>query len=279
VRKWKRRLCNLYGYVRATIQVTGSWTSLHAQWLIGVRVLVVDDSAVNREVAQGILQSQGAIVSTCSDGRAALVYVRTHHQELDVVLMDVQMPVLDGNEATRLIRCDVNLQELPIVALTAGALVSERLRALKSGMNDILTKPFDPQMLIRKVRYFAEQLRGVPIPIALFDRGGSDQDADKPVLSCIDASAVRRMFGDDLPLFKSSLSHLLRDYATFAMPTSASLDDQTSRNQLTARVHELRGGAGLVGAIRVMRLAGAVETALEQGRSSAGLAPPADIEG
>jgi CheY-like chemotaxis protein len=103
---------------------------LHAQWLIGVRVLVVDDdSAMNLEIAQGILQSQGAIVTTCSDGRKAVEHLRVHHQQLDVVLIDVQMPIMDGNEATRLIRSELNLRTLAIVALTAGVLVSERQRA------------------------------------------------------------------------------------------------------------------------------------------------------
>jgi PAS domain S-box-containing protein len=240
---------------------------LHAQWLIGVRVLVVDDSAVNREVAQGILRSQGAIVSTCSDGRAAVEYVRAHHRELDVVLMDVQMSIMDGNEATELIRGELNLRVLPIVALTAGALVSERQRALKAGMNDIVTKPFDPQVLIRKVRYLVEQTRNEPIPIAVLDRRRGLQPAVEPLIPSIDADVVQRMFGQDLTLFTSALSRMLRDYVDFAEPISAPLGDQVVRSQLTARVHELRGSAGLMGAMGVMHLAGTAETALEQGRS------------
>jgi len=110
-----------------------NFDELRAQWLAGVRVLVVDDSDINLEVAQRILEKQGAIVTTCSDGLAALEHVRAHHQTLDVVLMDVQMPTLDGNEATRRIRGELQLMTLPIVALTAGALVGERQRALEAG--------------------------------------------------------------------------------------------------------------------------------------------------
>jgi HPt (histidine-containing phosphotransfer) domain-containing protein len=153
------------------------------------------------------------------------------------------------------------------VALTAGALVSERQRALKAGMNDIVTKPFDPQVLIRKVRYLVEQTRNEPIPIAVLDRRRGLQPAVEPLIPSIDADVVQRMFGQDLTLFTSALSRMLRDYVDFAEPISAPLGDQVVRSQLTARVHELRGSAGLMGAMGVMHLAGTAETALEQGRS------------
>jgi CheY-like chemotaxis protein len=141
---------------------------LDAQWLAGVRVLVVDDSNVNLEVAQRILEKQGAIVTTCSDGLKAVEGVRAD-QSLDNVLMDVQMPSLDGNEATRRIRKELSLQRLPIVALTAGALVGERQRALEAGMNDFISKPFDPPALIRKLRRLVEEARGEPIPVVILD--------------------------------------------------------------------------------------------------------------
>ncbi len=240
--------------------------TLNTKWLVGVRVLVVDDSPLNREVAQAILQNQGAIVTTCSDGRKAVEHVRAHHRELDVVLMDVQMPILDGNEATQLIRGELKLQNLPIIALTAGALASERQRALKAGMNDIVTKPFDPQLLIRKVRYLVEQTRDAPIPIATLDRKRNPRHAAGPLISSLDGGVVRQMFGEDLSLFKSALSRLLKDFAEFAGPICAAVDDESARSKLKARVHELRGSAGLIGANRVMRIAGEVETALEEGR-------------
>jgi CheY-like chemotaxis protein len=80
-----------------------------------------------------------------ADGRSALAHLRTRRQHVDLVLMDVQMPALDGNEVTRRIRRELRLDALPIVALTAGALVGERQRSFDAGMNDFVSKPFDPR--------------------------------------------------------------------------------------------------------------------------------------
>jgi PAS domain S-box-containing protein len=245
-----------------------NFDELHAQWLAGVRVLVVDDSDINLEVAQRILEKQGATVTTCSDGLAALEQVRANSQRLDIVLMDVQMPTLDGNEATRRIRTDLQLKTLPIVALTAGALVAERQRALEAGMNDFISKPFDPQALIRKVRRLVEEARGEPIPMVILDAQLTLSSTDRPkLMPSIDAGIVQQMFGDDLTLFKSLLARLLQEYTDLAVPVSVCPDDQTLRAQLTGRTHKLKGSAGMIGATEIMRLAGATEKALNQGRS------------
>jgi PAS domain S-box-containing protein len=239
---------------------------LHAQWLAGVRVLVVDDGDINLQVARGILEKQGATVTTCTDGGAALAHVRAHHEQLDVVLMDVQMPVLDGNEATRRIRGELQLQTLPIVALTAGALVGERQRSLEAGMNDFVSKPFDPEALIRKVRRLVERARGEPIPIVVLDTKPAGHAVDGPNMSSIDAGVVKQMLGDDLSLFKSLLARMLRDCADLALPICVSPDDQTTRSQLQGRTHKLKGSAGMIGATKVMLLAGAAEEALQECR-------------
>jgi PAS domain S-box-containing protein len=243
---------------------------LSAHWLAGVCALVVDDSDINLEVAQRILEKQGATVTTCSNGLAAIEYLRVHAKLLDVVLMDVQMPILDGNEATRRIRAELQLKTLPIVALTAGALVGERQRALEAGMNDFISKPFDPQALIRKVRRLVEGARGEPIPMVFLDTKPTRHTVDRPLIPSIDAGVVQQMFGDDLALFESLLVRILRDFGDLALPIVVSCDDQAGRGLIQARAHKLKGSAGMIGATKVMRLAGAAETALREGR-------PADI--
>jgi CheY-like chemotaxis protein/HPt (histidine-containing phosphotransfer) domain-containing protein len=256
---------------RERLLQTTNFDDRHAQWLANVRVLVVDDSDINLEVARRILTKQGAIVACCSDGKAAVDYVRAHHRQLDVVLMDVQMPILDGNAATRQIRQETDSKALPIIALTAGALVGERQRSLESGMNDFISKPFDPLTLIRKVRYLVEQARGEPIAMVILDSKPARHAAGGPIMPSIDAGVVQQMFGDDTSLFESLLLRLLRDYADFALPIVVSPDDHAARDELRLRTHKLKGSAGMIGATNLARLAGAAETALQHARPVDGI--------
>ena len=125
--------------------------------LTDVRILVVDDSEFNREIAQCILLNEGAIVTTHSDGQQALDQLRATPHAFDIVLMDVQMPRMDGNEATSRIRGELGLNDLPVIALTAGALLVERQRALDAGMSDFVSKPLDPDTLVRLVRRHVDE--------------------------------------------------------------------------------------------------------------------------
>ena len=124
--------------------------------LEGVRVLLVDDSAINLDVGRAVLGSEGAQVHVATDGAEAVQMLRAEPGAFDLVLMDVQMPGMDGHEATRRIRREPALAGLPVIALTAGALSSERERAIEAGMNDFITKPFDAEAMIESVRAHAE---------------------------------------------------------------------------------------------------------------------------
>jgi PAS domain S-box-containing protein len=118
--------------------------------LAGARVLMVEDNAVNMLIAVAMLERWGVVVVQAQDGRQALAAVHTaadEGQPFDAVLMDVQMPVMSGHEATRALRATTAGRRLPVIALTAAALVSERDEALASGMDDFLTKPIDAERL------------------------------------------------------------------------------------------------------------------------------------
>jgi CheY-like chemotaxis protein len=118
--------------------------------LAGLRVLMVEDNPVNMLIAVALLEQWGVVVAQASNGAQAVAAVDAQADAgtpYDLVLMDVQMPVLGGYDATRTLRRRHAAEALPVVALTAAALTSEREEALASGMNDFLTKPIDAQRL------------------------------------------------------------------------------------------------------------------------------------
>ena len=116
--------------------------------IAGARVLVVEDNEINQQVAQEILEGFGLRVEIATNGKEAVDMVTKDESRFEAVLMDLQMPEMDGLEATRFIRKTLNNSALPIIAMTAHALESERDNCLKAGMNDYVSKPVDPDRLL-----------------------------------------------------------------------------------------------------------------------------------
>ena len=127
--------------------------------LRGARILLAEDNVVNTLVAEAILKQWGAQVTAVSNGADALEAVVREHGAFDAVLMDLQMPVLGGIDATIAIRQRHGPTELPIIALTADVLVSERESALRHGMNDFLSKPIDPDRLAHALARWVRRAR------------------------------------------------------------------------------------------------------------------------
>jgi hypothetical protein len=116
--------------------------------LLGLRVLVVEDNKINQMVAKGLLSKEGADITLVENGQLGVQAVATAQPPFDVVLMDVQMPVMDGYAATRAIRQELGLTVLPIVAMTANAMASDRAACMAAGMNDHVGKPFELDHLV-----------------------------------------------------------------------------------------------------------------------------------
>jgi len=230
--------------------------------LDGVRVLVVDDSDINLEVAKRILELKGARVGLAVNGQAAFLCLQAEPDAFDVVLMDVQMPLMDGLTATRLIRGELGLADLPIIALTAGALSSERPKVIAAGMNDFITKPFEPRELVRsvrdQVRRFQERRNIRPPPAA-----APNVMSAWPSMDGIDYVRVRALLGDDAGLFRSLLGKLISDFAGVTLSATGSERDALIGHG--ARMHKLRGSAGILGLKVVQQLATAIEGACEAG--------------
>lgn len=140
----------------------------HRQFFSLKKVLVVEDNLMNQKLTSIILQNEGFEVTVARNGRKALEYLK--EKPADLILMDIQMPVMDGYKTTQLIRDELHLAT-PIIAMTAHALSGEREKCLQAGMNDYLAKPFKEPDLLDKIAYWALQLNG----------NGSPHTADSPV--------------------------------------------------------------------------------------------------
>ena len=239
-------------------------TPTGASELLGVRVLVVDDSAVNRAVARRILELSGARVTLACDGQEAIDRLLAKPGAFDVVLMDVQMPVLDGLEATRRIRLEPALAGLPVIALTAGALSSAHEHALAAGMNDFITKPFEVETLLASILRHVAPAPLLPKP-AFGDALAKPERRAWPQIAGIDMADARTRLVDDHTLFLTMLEQLLDEYSNIAIP--ALDDDSVALAVHAARLHRLGGSAGMLGAKSVCRLARAAEAACGAGNA------------
>ena len=242
--------------------------AMQGQWLLDMRILLVDDSDINLEVASRMLQREGATVEICTNGQEALhalTAMKDTGAHFDAVLMDVQMPVMDGYEATRRARAQLGLTDLPIIALTAGALDEERRRANAAGMDAFLTKPLDPALLVRTVHAQVTRVRGTYLNTDLPQPTGSAAaGVDWPDIDGISSPDAQRLMHGDVDLFRTLLQRLVRDYgqSTFVLTDSASADE---RNALMARVHKLRGSSGMLAAHRLHAMATELEAAVRDG--------------
>ncbi|MFM8444451.1 MAG: ATP-binding protein [Methylococcus sp.] len=133
--------------------------------LDGVRVLAVDDNRINLYLLERVLRKQGASVILAADGMQALQMLESSPRAFDLVLMDVQMPVMDGLAATRAIRADLGLASLPVIALSAGVLEEEREAARAAGMDDFLAKPVDLKQLAEVIRRHCPASKGGAEPL------------------------------------------------------------------------------------------------------------------
>jgi CheY-like chemotaxis protein len=141
------------------------------------RLLLVEDNLVNQKVVMAILRKKGYQIDVANEGREALTKLEGSAQDYDVVLMDIQMPVMDGLETTRAIRRNPRWSSLPIVAMTAHAMNGDRERCLQAGMNSYVSKPIQPAHLISTIeKHLTESISGQePPPANEIERGLTDR--------------------------------------------------------------------------------------------------------
>ena len=237
--------------------------------LLGMRLLVAEDNLNNQQVALELLQDEGAVVQMVGDGQAAVDAVEAAQDGFDVVLMDLQMPVMDGYTATLRIRRDLGLQRLPIVAMTANALASDRDACLAAGMNDHVGKPFELDHLVAVLqRLSGRSITGTPAALALH-RGEPGAALPGQVLDIAAqagvaiATAVGRL-GGKLPVYQRMLQSFAQDLPGMVgqLQRAAAQADKPAVAQL---MHTLKGLAATLGASALAEAAATTEHQLRTG--------------
>jgi two-component system, cell cycle response regulator DivK len=125
---------------------------MHREQLMTRRILVVEDQEDNRQIVRDLLMANDYEIAEAETGEEALLAVARSHP--DLILMDIQLPVMDGYEATRRIKADPSLQAIPIIAVTSYALNGDEEKARAAGCNDFVPKPYSPRQLLAKIREY-----------------------------------------------------------------------------------------------------------------------------
>ena len=232
--------------------------------LAGYNVLVVEDNEINQQVARELLEEFGLTVDIAENGRCALEMLGKNGGKYDAVLMDLQMPEMDGYEATLKIRLQHQKSELPVIAMTAHALQSEIQRCLEIGMNDCVTKPINPDKL-KEVLVRWIKPRPVKLPVSTaFPAQSPTPGPDLPEsLPGIDVpAALARMVGNR-QLFIKLLTAFTRNYLRVDQQIREAIN-QGDLDLALRITHTLKGVAGNLSATDIFKLAQDLESALRQ---------------
>ena len=225
----------------------------------GLRVLVAEDNPINQQIAAELLGGAGIAVELAENGRIAVEKIQAGGC-CDIVLMDLQMPEMDGYAATAAIRANPSFATLPILAMTAHAMEEERALCLKAGMNDHIAKPIDPDALFNTLaRWDRRQRTDAPaaVPLPLSD-------------DWLDTKSALKRIGGNTSLYKKLLTMFVTEYTQDAVRIEALLA-AGEREEAKHRIHAMRGAAVNLGASRFAEQAREVEHAIGSAQEDAAM--------
>ncbi|MGE6531013.1 CHASE domain-containing protein [Pseudomonas sp. NPDC077382] len=248
-----------------------SLRAAQSQRLAGLRLLVVEDNMLNRQVAFELLQGEGALVSLAEGGIEGVQQATNGAEAFDAVLMDIQMPDIDGLEATRRIRLDPERGTVKIIAMTANASNADEQVCLAAGMDDHLGKPIDLEKMVATLLRHTGRVSSGPA-------AQTQAEPQDSVLEPIES--IDRRFGGNRELICSVLSNFAQDQAKQLMRLQAQMAQHDAAGAASV-LHAIKGSSGTMGAQSLSRLAEELESRLRQddeASAKALLADPSLIE-
>ena len=252
---------------------TGAASGLAAERgvrLDGLRVLLVEDNEINQQVAVELIEGVGAEVTVAGDGRRGVEILEAAGDlvPFDVVLMDIQMPEMDGYQATARLRSQARFATLPIVAMTAHATTEERERCVAAGMNGHVSKPIDPEALYDVLDHYNLNRHAPSPPVKRASAEAAS--AGPPAMDGLDAAQGLRRVGGNGTLYTSLLRQFLEGQGDAAERIRESLE-QGDRAVAERLAHTVKGTAGNLSAGPVHAAAGALEKAIRDGVAHSGV--------
>jgi two-component system sensor histidine kinase/response regulator len=235
--------------------------------LMGMKILLVEDNMINQQVAQELLSAEGAMVQIASNGRLGVDAVANANPPFDAVLMDLQMPVMDGFTASRLIRSELGQTTLPIIAMTANAMSSDRDACLDAGMTDHVGKPFNlPHLIATLLQHTSRTTHAIE---AIPQPNNNSVPATKPAaaLNELDVPSALARLGGKTDLYVSVLKSFLVEIPT----TLAQLNNLLLNSDFIAAkrlLHTFKGTSGTIGALQLAKVASQMEASLSNNDSS-----------
>ncbi len=239
----------------------------------GAKVLLVEDNALNQEVATEILKSAGAIVNIASNGMQAVDAVSSSYY--DIVLMDLQMPVMGGYEATSLIRINQKYKNLPIIAMTAHAMQGAKEECLAAGMNDYVSKPIEPDQLFSVIKKWikpaiaggnTQQIKNtseiVNMTNEIADENNTDIELPESIPGIDIESGVKRLSGNR-KLYRKLLIDFSASYSSLPQDIGKAIKESSADTALRL-AHTLKGVAGNISAYDIQNIASNLENAISQ---------------
>ncbi|MBF0528856.1 MAG: response regulator, partial [Deltaproteobacteria bacterium] len=236
-----------------------------ARAIRGAHVLLVEDNEINQQIAQEILEGAGLKVTLAENGQIGVDTVKKF--PFDAVLMDIQMPVMDGLKATSEIRKDERFADLPVIAMTASAMTQDREKAMEAGMNEHVSKPIDVYELFLTLAKWIKPREGTPLepPQALEASPAVKMESDEPQLpeiEFLDAKTGLKRVGGNIKLYLKLLKKFYTEYPNSAKEIQQALtvgDLELAQRQ----AHTVKGVAGNIGLQDLQTVAGEVEQAIK----------------